>query len=74
MIKCRLKPVDPADYAERPSDAQLGRGLSEIFPDGVCDWDKPAVGDVKRSIVWPSVGGRKLERPHSLRSTAARSR
>jgi hypothetical protein len=45
ILKCQLKPLDPADYAPAPplSLAQLAR-LHAVFPDGVCDWTKPGVG------------------------------
>lgn len=59
IIKCRLKPVDPADYGVPLSAEQLAR-LQAVFPDGVCDWTRPAAGDVQRSIIWPSFGGTTL--------------
>jgi hypothetical protein len=44
ILKCQLKPLDPADYAPVSfSAAQLARLLA-TFPDGVCDWSKPGVG------------------------------
>jgi hypothetical protein len=44
ILKCRLKPLDGADYAPVTfSDPQLAR-LHAAFPDGVCDWTKPGVG------------------------------
>jgi hypothetical protein len=43
ILKCRLKPVSSADYSPVVlSSTQLAR-LSAVFPDGVCDWDKPGV-------------------------------
>jgi hypothetical protein len=72
IIKCQLKPVDPSDYAAGLSDAQL-QELQEIFPEGVCDYAKPAAGDVERSMIWPSVGGKNLEKPHELKWRVARS-
>ena len=43
ILKCQLKPLDPADYpAGTFTDAQLAR-LQAVFPDGVCDWTKPGV-------------------------------
>jgi len=56
VIKCRLKAVDPTDYAAALSAEQIAE-LQEIFPDGVCDWSKPSVGDVEASMIWPSLGG-----------------
>jgi len=44
ILKCRLKPLNSADYSPMVlSSAQLVR-LSAVFPDGVCDWDEPGVG------------------------------
>lgn len=44
VLKCQLKPIAAADYAPSTlSDAQLGR-LRTVFPDGVCDFAKPGVG------------------------------
>lgn len=57
IIKCRLKPVDVADYDAPLSGEQLA-AIAEVFADGVCDYSQPGVGDVARSMIWPSVGGR----------------
>jgi hypothetical protein len=44
ILKCQLKPIDPADYAPAVlTSAQLAR-LKAVFPGGVCDWSKPGVG------------------------------
>lgn len=43
IVKCQLKPVSPADYAVSIQGADLAR-LQTIFPQGVCDWSKPGVG------------------------------
>jgi len=56
VIKCQLKSIDPADYPVALTAEQLAE-LAGIFPDGVCDWSKPSVGDLDRSILWPSLGG-----------------
>jgi hypothetical protein len=42
-LKCELKPVDRADYKATLTDAQLAR-LREVFPGGVCDYNRPGVG------------------------------
>jgi hypothetical protein len=42
ILKCQLKPFNPADFPGL-SDAQLTR-LQAVFPDGVCDWSQPGVG------------------------------
>lgn len=44
ILKCQLKPIDGADYAPATfSEAQVAR-LQAAFPEGVCDWTKPGVG------------------------------
>jgi hypothetical protein len=44
ILKCELKPLNRVDYGTVVfTDAQWGR-LQAAFPDGVCDWDKPGVG------------------------------
>jgi hypothetical protein len=49
VIKCQLKPVDPLDYEVELSTEQLDR-LVEVFPDGVCDWGGPGVGQTVPSM------------------------
>ncbi|HKY92926.1 MAG TPA: DUF6351 family protein, partial [Nevskiaceae bacterium] len=55
IIKCRLRPLSRAEYPAAMTDAQFA-DLATIFPDGVCDWTRPAAGDVTRSLLWPSIG------------------
>jgi Tannase-like family of unknown function (DUF6351) len=44
ILKCQLKPLNPADYAPITfTPAQLAR-LNATFPNGVCDWSQPGVG------------------------------
>ena len=44
ILKCQLKPINAADYSPMVlSEAQLNR-LKAVFPDGVCDFSKPGVG------------------------------
>ena len=51
VIQCALSPVDPEDYLPAVlTDAQLAK-LREIFPNGVCDYTKSAVGQ-QHSIPW----------------------
>lgn len=45
IAKCQLKPIDLASYKVTFTDAQKKR-LEAIFPDGVCDFTKPGVGQV----------------------------
>lgn len=52
-IECQLKPLVRDEYASAAqalSDAQFAR-LQAVFPQGVCDWSKPAVGE-QASIPW----------------------
>lgn len=73
IIKCQLKPINAADYGAALSAEQLAE-LKTIFPVGVCDFSKPAKGDVAHSMIFPSVGGETLEVPHELKWRVARSR
>lgn len=42
VLKCELKPIDPDDYTVEFSAAEKSR-LADIFPMGVCDWEKPGL-------------------------------
>ncbi len=42
IVKCRLKPVDPADY-DVPLNKKQWQRLLTVFPDGVCDYSRPGV-------------------------------
>lgn len=72
IIRCQLKPIDPADYGDKLTPEQLA-ALHEIFPEGVCDFDRPAAEDVPQSLLWPTLGGERLQAPQSLRWRVARS-
>ena len=51
IVQCALGPIDPEDYLPATlSDAQLAT-LRATFPNGVCDYTKPAVGQ-QHSIPW----------------------
>ncbi|MGH9885046.1 MAG: DUF6351 family protein, partial [bacterium] len=44
ILKCQLKPIDAKDYEPAVlTDDQINR-LKEVFPDGVCDFSMPGVG------------------------------
>lgn len=43
--KCQLKPLVATDYVPRFTPTQWTR-LNTVFPDGVCDWSKPGVGQL----------------------------
>ncbi|TDE11520.1 hypothetical protein E1269_09335 [Jiangella asiatica] len=51
VVKCRLQPVAAADYPVEFSRDQLARAR-RIFPDGVCDWSKPGVGEQDLAGTW----------------------
>lgn len=51
VLKCQLKPLDPADYATPFTEAERQR-LRRIFPNGVCDWKKPGVEQQKPLGTW----------------------
>jgi hypothetical protein len=53
ILKCQLKPVDLRDYRVAFTDRQRAR-LTSIFPQGVCDWSKPGVGQQKLAGTWLS--------------------
>ncbi len=46
VLKCQLKPLAQADYAPVSFSATQFARLQAVFPDGVCDWTKPGVGQV----------------------------
>ena len=50
VLKCQLRSLDRADYNVEFSDEQWAR-LQEAFPDGVCDYSKPSVGE-QPSLPW----------------------
>lgn len=54
VYKCKLKPVDPADYPAAFTANELAR-LHAIFPHGVCDYTRRGVG-YRRVVAWPSFG------------------
>lgn len=53
-LKCALKPVDPAEYGA-PTAEQLAR-LQAAFPNGVCDYSKPGVGQQPLAGTWQTYG------------------
>ena len=55
VIKCQLKPIDPAEYAVAFTADEMTR-LRAIFPDGVCDWSKPGVEQQRLSGTWLRFG------------------
>ena len=45
ILKCQLRPVVRADYTPGLTNDEFAR-LKAVFPDGVCDFTKPGVGQV----------------------------
>ena len=55
IAKCQLKPLAAADYSVAFTPQQWAR-LGAIFPEGVCDWNKPGVGQQALAGTWLSFG------------------
>ena len=55
VIKCQLKPINEADYKVTFTSQELEQ-LHRIFPDGVCDYSKPGVGQAPLKGTWLSFG------------------
>nr|MDT0666002.1 DUF6351 family protein [Micromonospora sp. DSM 115978] len=51
--KCRLKPLDVAAYPVTFTPDEMNR-LRAVFSDGVCDYSKPGVGQVRPTGTWRS--------------------
>jgi hypothetical protein len=51
IVKCRLRPIDPDDYAVAFTPDEMDR-LHDIFPDGVCDWSRPGVEQRDLNGTW----------------------
>ena len=51
VVKCQLKPLDPADYPVAFTPLQWSR-LQGIFPSGVCDWSKPGMEQQGLAGTW----------------------
>ena len=75
VVQCALSPVDAEDYLPaKLTEAELAQ-LRKIFPNGVCDYRKRAVGQ-QHSVPWMTYadgpGGRPLgPEPRSVASTPA---
>ena len=55
IVKCRLKPIDRSDYRAPLTAADVKR-LRAIFPAGVCDWNRPGVGQQPPAGTWLTFG------------------
>jgi hypothetical protein len=51
ILKCALKPVSPKDYVHPLTGAQWAR-LKTTFPQGVCDYTRPGVGQGPLQGTW----------------------
>jgi len=51
IIKCQLKPLNASEYKAAFTAEEMAR-LRRIFPDGVCDWSKPGVGQQRLTGTW----------------------
>jgi hypothetical protein len=51
VLKCALKPIEPADYSRPLSADQLQR-LRAVFPGGICDYSRPGVGQQITKNTW----------------------
>jgi hypothetical protein len=43
ILKCQLKPLNPKEYVQPLTPDQIRR-LNAVFPQGVCDYSRPGVG------------------------------
>jgi hypothetical protein len=51
ILKCELKAIDARDYKQPLAGDQLAR-LRAVFPNGVCDYSRPGVGQRRISSGW----------------------
>jgi hypothetical protein len=51
VLKCQLKPIDAKDYKTAPTADQMAK-LQAAFPQGVCDYTKPGVGQTQKITTW----------------------
>lgn len=51
ILKCQLKPIDNKDYTQPLSAGELTR-ISAVFPQGVCDYSKPGIGQQMPTGPW----------------------
>lgn len=70
VLKCRLRPLDAADLPGVAFTAGQWERLRNAFPDGVCDWSRPGVGQAP-ATPWMTYGagpgGRPLPPPPTSR-------
>ena len=55
VLACQLRPLDSTDYAVAFTPDQWTR-LEAAFPEGVCDYDQPGIGQGTWAGPWQSFG------------------
>ncbi|MEX2583121.1 MAG: DUF6351 family protein [Gemmatimonadota bacterium] len=61
VLKCRLRPLDRSAYEVSFTDEEWAR-LEAIFPQGVCDWSRPGLGQDLQVRTWLSFGPSPVNR------------
>ncbi len=56
IVKCALQPADPTLYEGVTFTDEQAARLEAVFPDGVCDYSKPGIGQVPLEGTWLSFG------------------
>ena len=56
ILKCQLKPIEAKDYKVAPTPDRIAV-LKATFPEGVCDYSKPGVGQDAKLTTWPVFSG-----------------
>lgn len=51
VLKCEVTPLVREDHQGEFTDEQWAR-LQAVFPDGICDWSQPGVGQVPLEPMW----------------------
>lgn len=51
ILACNRRPLDRASHPGAFTDDQWAR-VQAVFPDGVCDWDAPGIGQVPITDTW----------------------
>jgi hypothetical protein len=60
ILKCRRKPLDRDDYPDVRFTRRQWARLQAAFPDGVCDWSRPGVGQTATEP-WLTYAGKGLQ-------------
>ena len=65
IVSCYLRPINAADYAAGFTQVQYAE-LSEVFPEGVCDWSRGDVSNATHQGTWVSFGPSPINRLYDL--------